>query len=327
MSNRFSRRVVFGVLLFSLFPGVSAVKGADDLLKSAPASVAPTPDLPQMSPEEMKAVGERATKAAQKLGWRVGCQAWSFNKGTFFQAVDQVNALGLHYIEAFPNQAVSDQIKGKIGPGLNPEERTAVKKKLADAGVMLGSYGVVGFPKQEAEARKLLEWAQEMGIETIVSEPDFDQVDMIDKLTNEYGIKLAIHNHPGPKNRYWNPDTELKMFEGRSKMIGSCSDVGHWQRSGVQPIEALKKLEGRIIETHFKDLNKFGETGAVDVPWGTGTGNAKGMLDEFKRQGAKFTFLVEYENWKPTPPQRVQQIAHSIEFFGKTCEQLAGDKK
>jgi hypothetical protein len=49
---------------------------------------------------------------------------------------------------------------------------------------------------------------------------------------------------------------------------GACADTGRWMRSELNPVEQLKKLEGRIISFHFKDLNKFGG-GAHDVPWGT----------------------------------------------------------
>jgi sugar phosphate isomerase/epimerase len=212
-----------------------------------------------------------------------------------------------------------------MGPDQSPEVRAAIKSKLESAGVKLGSFGVTGIPDKEPEARKMFEWAKDMGIETLVSEPNENQYDLLNKLVDEYGINVAIHNHPQP-NHYWNPDTEVRLLQGRSKRIGSCADVGHWQRSGVQPIEALKKLEGRIIESHFKDLNKFGDKGAVDVPWGTGTGDAKGMLEAFQQQNGKFTFLVEYENWKPTPPQRVQQIAQGLKFFAVTCDQLAAKK-
>ena len=145
---------------------------------------------------------------------------------------------------------------------------------------------------------------------------------MINKLVDEYGINLAIHDHPKPSH-YWNPDTVLKVVDGRSKRIGSCADVGHWQRSGVPPIEALKKLEGRIIESHFKDLTQFNDPKAFDVPWGTGSGNAKAMLEEVLRQGAKITFLVEYEH---VTPGLVQDVAHSVKFFGEACEQLAEKK-
>jgi sugar phosphate isomerase/epimerase len=301
-------------------------KKSDDLLKPAASGVTtPSADSVQLTPAQLKESGERATKCAERLGWRIGSQAWSFNKGTFFQAVDQVQALGLHYIEAFPDQVVDQDKNVKMNAGQSPEVRSAIKQKLADAGVKLGSFGVTGIPKDEAGARKLFDWARDMGIEAIVSEPGEDQFDLLNKLVDEYGINLAIHNHPQPTH-YWNPDTELKVLEGRSKRIGSCADVGHWQRSGVPPIEAMKKLQGRIIETHFKDLNKFGDKGAVDVPWGTGTGDVMGMLREFQRQDGRFTFLVEYENWKPTPPQRVQQIAQGLRYFADACDKLAAQK-
>jgi hypothetical protein len=52
-------------------------------------------------------------------------------------------------------------------------------------------------------------------------------------------------------------------------------------------------------------------------------GDAKGMMKEIHQQGAKITYLVEYENWKPTPPQRVQQIAQGIKYFADVCDELA----
>ena len=50
-------------------------------------------------------------------------------------------------------------------------------------------------------------------------------------------------------------------------------------RSGLNPVECLKKLEGRLISFHFKDLNKAGGD-AHDVPWGTGACNVPAMLAE-----------------------------------------------
>ena len=105
-----------------------------------------------------------------------------------------------------------------------------------------------------------------MGIKTLVSEPAEDAFDTLDKLCEEYGINVAIHNHPKP-SIYWDPDTVLKVCKGRSKRIGACADTGHWARSGFDPIECIKKLEGRIISFHLKDLNKKAAD-AHDVPWG-----------------------------------------------------------
>ena len=37
----------------------------------------------------------------------------------------------------------------------------------------------------------------------------------------------------------------MKVCEGRSDRIGACADIGHWYRSGLVPVECLKKLQGR----------------------------------------------------------------------------------
>ena len=195
---------------------------------------------------------------AEKLGWRLGMQAWTFHESTFYDAVDQTASLGLHYIEAFPGQKVSkDQPTWTFGDGLSADARTAVKKKLADSGVKLVNFGVCGLPKDEGQSRKMFDFAKDMGIETFISEPAEDAFDTLDKLCEEYGINVAIHDHPKPSH-YWNPETVLKVCQGRSKRIGACADTGHWARSGLNPIECLKKLQGRIISFHFKDLNKLG---------------------------------------------------------------------
>jgi sugar phosphate isomerase/epimerase len=103
-------------------------------------------------------------------------------------------------------------------------------------------------------------------------------------------------------------------------LIGSCADVGHWVRSGLDPIECLKKLEGRVIALHFKDLNEKAPK-AHDEPWGTGISNARGMMQELKRQGFKGAFCVEYEtNWENSTPE----IAECVKFFHATCAELAG---
>jgi sugar phosphate isomerase/epimerase len=253
----------------------------------------------------------------EKLGWRLSMQAYTFHRDTFFEAVDKTAALGLKYIEMFPGQRVSEDDGASTNFDMSAETRRKVKEKLRDAGLELVNYGVVG-AGDEAGWRSLFEFAKDMGIETIVSEPRQEHMDLIEKLCEEFKINVAIHNHPRPTH-YWNPDTVLKAVEGRSKRIGACADSGHWMRSGLNPIECLKKLEGRIVSLHFKDLNESGPE-AHDVPWGTGAGDANGMLAEVKRQGVKGVFSIEYEhNWGKSLPE----IRKCIEYFKRTSAALA----
>jgi sugar phosphate isomerase/epimerase len=257
------------------------------------------------------------TPHAEKLGWRLGMQAWSFNRATFFDSIDKTASLGLGYIEAFPGQRVSKEISVGVSESMSADVRKTIKKKLADSGVKMVNFGVCGLPKDGGRAT--FEWAKDMGIETIVSEPGEDALDAIEKLCDEYQINVALHNHPMPSH-YWNPDTVLKVCKGRSKRIGACADTGHWVRSKLDPTECLKKLEGRIISFHFKDLNERSPNGH-DVAWGTGKSDVKGMLKEIKRQGLKAVFSIEYEyNWDNSLPE----IAQSAAYFDKVAEELGG---
>ena len=106
--------------------------------------------------------------------------------------------------------------------------------------------------------------------------------------------------------------------------MGACEDVGHWIRSGLDPLECLKKLDGHIISLHFKDLNEMGPN-AHDVPWGTGVGKIRELMAELKRQHFHGVFCVEYEyDWENSSPE----IAQCVKFFNKTCDELvAADPK
>jgi sugar phosphate isomerase/epimerase len=254
----------------------------------------------------------RNDSAAEKLGWRLGCQAWTFNKFTFFDAVDKTAGLGLKYIEAFPGQTVSKETGAKFNEGLSSDERETIKKKLADSNVKLVNYGVTGI-----DGRKTFDFAKEMGIETIVAEPNEGDFPKLDKLCGEYQINIAIHDHPKPSH-YWNPDTVLKVTKGLSKRIGACCDTGHWPRSGLNAVECLKKLEGRIISFHFKDVNEKGHS-AHDVPWGTGINDVKGMLTEVYRQGVRAVFSIEYEyHWENSLPE----LALCVAYFDNVAAEL-----
>ena len=246
-------------------------------------------------------------------GWRLGVQTWSFRKFTLFEAIDKTRSLGLNWIQAYPGQKVSNKITTTFGPDLSIEERKQVKEKLNEAGIQIFAFGVVSIPKDEAGSRVIFDFAREMGIPTLVSEPKADQFDLIDTLCQEYEIKLAIHNHPNPTH-YWNPDTVLEMCQGRSKWIGACTDVGHWVRSGLDPVECLKKLEGRIHDVHIKEIDK-----GHDVVWGTGQGRIKGVFEELHRQGYKGTFSIEYEyNWDNNVPE----IRRSTAYFNSVASAL-----
>jgi sugar phosphate isomerase/epimerase len=264
----------------------------------------------------------RDDSAAEKLGWRLSMASYTLRAMTFMEEVEVVAGLGLKYLDVHPNQTLSKEQNVKTNHSLPPELREQMRKKLKDAGIKAVSYGMVGLGNDEASARKVFTFAKELGIENIVCEAKADQMAMLDKLTEEFGINIALHNHPRP-SIYWDADTVLKAVDGHSKRIGACADTGHWVRSGETPLDCLVKLKGRIISMHFKDLVQEGK-GFGDVPWGTGKSDAKAMLAELKKQGFKGVFSIEYE--RTTGKELLDNIAKCIAFFDQTASDLSAEK-
>jgi sugar phosphate isomerase/epimerase len=258
------------------------------------------------------------TSSADKLGWQLAIHSYTFQKFPIFEAIDMTKALGVKYMSI--SGSVILQGTNRVGTtSLSDDQRAIIDKKLKEDG--FGNFvniGVVALPADEAKCRKTFEFAKKWGIGILVSEPETNALDLVEKLCKEYNIKVAIHNHPKGHSVYWNPDTVAEAIKGRTPLMGACADVGHWVRSGLDPVDCLKKLEGRVLVLHFKDLNKMGPD-AHDVPWGTGVSNVKGMMAEMQRQKFHGAFCVEYEyHWENSSPE----IAQCVKFFNATCDEL-----
>ncbi len=268
---------------------------------------------------------------AEKLGWKLAIHSYTFQKFSIFDAIDKTAAMGIKNmsISGSVNLLEDGKIKKSSTVDMPDKDAEAIKARMKEKGIEwpFVNMGVVKPSIDEAASRKIFEGAKKLGIQVLVAEPETHGkmeelgpvMDVVEKLAKEYNIKVAIHNHPGPKNFYWNPDTVLAAVKDRSPLLGCCADVGHWVRSGLDPVDCLRKMEGRVITLHFKDLSELGPK-AHDVPWGTGVSNVKGMLTELKRQHFQGAICVEYEyNWDNS----ASEIAESAKFFNTVCAELA----
>ncbi|MEK7707603.1 MAG: TIM barrel protein [Verrucomicrobiota bacterium] len=247
-------------------------------------------------------------------GFAVGCHAWTFNRFSAFEAIEKTALAGGTVIEFFPGQKLSpDQPDVKWGHDASDETIEKVKAHLAKHGVRAVNYGVVG-AKDEAEWRKIFEFARKLGLYAVTTE-GVNQLDMIEKLVKEFDIRVAIHNHPRRADnadyKVWDPAYVLSVVKDRDARIGACADVGHWAASGVTPLDGIKLLKGRIVSVHMKDRTAIGKQ-TEDVPFGAGISNLKGVLDELKRQGFAGNIAIEYETkWENSVPD----VAQCIGFF------------
>lgn len=257
----------------------------------------------------------RNAEAAEELGWHLATKAYTFRAMVLFDAIEVSKTLGVKYFEVNPTQKLSMERPVNTDQTLDAETRALLAKKFEEAGVKPVNFGVVKLTADETADRKIFEYAKALGIETIVSEPEPDSFPTLDKLCEEYGINVAIHNHPEP-SRYWKPEILLKAIEGHRKRIGACADVGHWTRSGLDAVACLHELEGCILTLHFKDVNEKKE----DVPWGTGKTNVRGMLEELNRQRFRGIFSMEYESGGGRP--NLDDLKQSIQYFDSEAKRI-----
>jgi len=249
---------------------------------------------------------------AKTGGFAIGCQAYSFNRYSVFEAIDKTAEVGGKVIEFYPGQKLSlEEPTVKWNHDASPEVIAKVKAKLAESHIIPVAYGVVQIPKDEAQARRIFDFAKTMGLRVINTE-SVDAIDTIEKLVKEYDIKVGFHDHPKrpdhPEYQMWDPNYVLSVVKDRDARIGSCADTGHWQRSGLHPVDCLRILKGRIVASHLKDLNVLDRDGH-DLPYGQGVGDIKGVLDEFKAQGFEGPISIEYEyHWTESVPEIKQCI-------------------
>ncbi len=256
-------------------------------------------------------------------GFAIGCQAYTFNHYSVFEAIEKTAEAGGKVIEFFPGQKLS-QDEPQIHWDHNASDQVIAKveAKLKKHGIKAVNYGVVmptsKTESAEAEWRRIFQFAKRLGLYGITTE-DVGRLDLIEALVKEFDIRVGIHDHPrqpaNPNYRVWDPHYIVEITKNRDARIGACADTGHWQTSGLDPLYCLRVLEGRVISSHLKDKTDFGPS--HDVPYGMGVGRIGKVLDELKKQGFEGNISIEYEyHWETSVPE-VKQCIDFVRNHGK----------
>jgi len=273
-------------------------------------------------------------RGARRNRWPLAVQAYTFRKFTLFEAIEKAEECGLKFIEAYPNQVISKDILDKKGNprklwfNASDEVKKKIKAKLKKHKVKMVNFGVAGWIYEDEKGMKMVfDFLKDMRVRTFLVEPHkLEIVPLLDKFATEYKIKVGIHNHPprGEKYKYWKPEGVLEALKGTSKFMGASPDVGHWVRSGLDPVEQLKKIKGKIVSVHIKDVSEFGVKEAKDVPLGTGKCKVKEILEELNKQGFRGVFTIEYES---NPENPVPDVKKCVEYFKKAKAELKPAKR
>jgi sugar phosphate isomerase/epimerase len=241
--------------------------------------------------------------------WEIGIQMWTFRMFTLEQALQKADSAGVKSIEAFWGQRLGMGLTESFGISMTPEARAKLKEHLTKHNIRIRAMGVAS-PTTREDWQKAFELAKEFGLSYITSEPRKNLWDMIDSMAGQYNIKVAIHEHPRP-NLYWHPDSVLAAIKNHPN-IGACADLGHWARSGLDPVDCLKKLDGHVLGVHLKDIKTFNDTRAADTPVSKGVLDYPAIFKELARQKFKGMLSIEQEsNWYESLPD----VTNTVKYY------------
>ena len=154
------------------------------------------------------------------------------------------------------------------------EAIAAARKKIEAAGLTVMGGGTITLKNDEAQVRGAFEYARRCGFPLMVTAPEPAAFDIIEKMIQEFDIKVAIHNH-GPEDKSFPaPQDAFKLLKGRDKRFGLCMDIGHSVRAGADLVKTVAECQERLLDLHVKDLksktDKDSQTevgkGALDIP-------------------------------------------------------------
>lgn len=235
----------------------------------------------------------------REYGWfPMGIQSYTLRHFKVDEALDRIQKLGLHHVEFFDAHF-------PIASG--PDAIGAMLRNLRRRDLALSAHGVNHFSKDHEANRRIFAFANLAGIRNISADPDPDSFDSLEKLVDEFGIRIAIHNH-GPGHRYDKVADVKKAIDGRHRWIGACADLGHFLRSGEEAAKVIRELGPRVFGVHLKDFDapKRDARGVVlgrgilDVP---GTFRALREVN-FPADGA---LSLEYEESEQDPMAEVKE--------------------
>lgn len=250
--------------------------------------------------------------------WHLGVALWTFHTFNYMDALSKVDSSGLKYIEPNTFQKVGGELKDSMIMQLSPAGLAQIKHAAMQKGFTIRSVYVTGGKTTEAWVKDF-ELARQLGVSYVTAEPALDMWDVVDSLAGVYNMQVAIHDHWRGMSAYWHPDSVLAAIKNHPH-FGACADLGHWPKSGINPVDALKKLEGHIIGVHLKDIAAYNDPKLRDVPVGTGVIDFPAVFAELKRQHFKGCIYIERD--AEDQPSNLESVIGTVKYYNEQISKL-----
>ena len=250
--------------------------------------------------------------------WKLGVAFWTFHTFNLPETLDKIDSSGLDYIESTSFTTAGPELGDSLLGELSFTGLQKVKDLINAKGLTMESMYVDG-GKTFDGWNKQLKAAKFFNVKYVTGEPPLYLLDEVDSLAGVYGMKVAIHDHWKGASKYWHPDSVLAAIEGRAN-FGACADVGHWPKSGVNPVEGIKKLKGHIISLHLRDIEEYNNPKAKEAKVGSGVVDFPGIFAELKQQNFAGHLYIEHDEAKL--PSNLPRLMETIDYYYREVGKL-----
>jgi sugar phosphate isomerase/epimerase len=202
---------------------------------------------------------EPKTRVPERLalsygGFALGLQSYTLRRFTLDQALDAAHDLGLAQMELIPELHLGPFDLGSHFPVVAESGPIAdVRRRCAARGIEIAAHGVNAVPDAVSGAHLFL-FAEKAKIPILTISPELGVLSELDSLCDAHpSVRLAIHNH-GPHLAWEGVEEIASALEHRNPRFGACVDTGHYIRSGIDPVAAIRRLGPRVHAVHLKDF-------------------------------------------------------------------------
>lgn len=239
-----------------------------------------------------------AARRQERGAYRIGLETYSFHDVDLETTLKHVRGLGLSHIELH---------EGHLPHNASRERMASARRMLADAGVTAaGIYIHDEFTDSEEIARPILAFARTMGFQYINGAPRPESLPVLNRIAREYGVRIAIHNH-GPGATYETLEHLTSALKAHPSLV-PCIDIGHFARSRVDPVRAVRALGARAVAIHIKDVDAGGQNTVV----GEGTIDMPGVFAGLRSSGFDGLVVLEYEGDLDNMEKRLSGMRASL---------------
>ena len=250
--------------------------------------------------------------------WDLGIALWTFHTVDFPTSLAQVDSCGVKFIEPNTFHATGKELNDTLLGQLSEAGINKLKTYVSDHGLEVGSLYLGGGKTVDAWKRDF-EKAKQLNVRFVTAEPPVDMWDEVDSLAGVYGLNVAIHEQWKGVSAYWHPDSVLAAIKDHPHFY-ACADLGHWPKSGIKPIDAVKKLEGRILGVHLKDIAAYNDPKLQDVRVGTGVVDFPAIFKELKRQN--FSGIIYIERDSQEVHSNVPSVIETVKYYNEEMKKL-----